>query len=190
MAPDPLQSAEELHQGLVAAAQALSQHQARYALIGGIATSFRSQPRFTKDIDFLLEVPALVLPRLLETLAARGFAFDTQATLRDWAQHHMTVLSFRGIRVDWLRPVLPVYVHVLDRATEEDWLGQPIRIASAEGLILLKLLAFRPQDQIDIENLVAGNPGTLDLDWIRAEWKTVASLDDPRMKRFLEWAKT
>ena len=39
MAPDPLEFLEELHQALVAAVRALSQHQARYALIGGIATS-------------------------------------------------------------------------------------------------------------------------------------------------------
>ena len=76
----------------------------------------------------------------------------------------------------------------LDRATDEPWLHRQIRIASAEGLILLKLLAFRPQDQVDIENIVLANRKTLDLDWIRTEWQTVASLDDPRMKRLLEWA--
>jgi hypothetical protein len=100
----------------------------------------------------------------------------------------MVVLTYHGIRVDWLKPLLPVYSHVLDRATEENWLGQSIRIASVEGLILLKLLAFRTQDQLDIENLLAAKPGSLDLDWIRAEWQTVASLDDPRMKRLVEWA--
>ncbi|HEX3314314.1 MAG TPA: hypothetical protein VHR72_05445, partial [Gemmataceae bacterium] len=123
----------------------------------------------------------------LENLESRGFEFDVDATLREWTQHHMVVLMYHGIRVDWLKPLLPAYRHVLDRATEEDWLGQNIRIASVEGLILLKLLAFRTQDQLDIENLVAAKPGALDLDWIRTEWQSVASLDDPRMKRLLEW---
>ncbi len=50
----------------------------------------------------------------------------------------------------------------------------------------MKLLAFRTQDQVDIENLVAAHQGTLDLDWIRAEWQTVTGLDDPRMRRLLE----
>ena len=97
----------------------------------------------------------------------------------------MVVLSYHGIRIDWLKPVIPAYLHILDRATEETWLNQPIRIASAEGLILLKLLAFRLQDQVDIDNLVAANCDTLDLDWIRAEWQTVTSLDDPRMRHLL-----
>ena len=59
-------------------------------------------------------------------------------------------------------------------------------MASAEGLILLKLLAYRTQDQLDIENLVAAHRDTLDLAWIKSEWATVAPLDDPRMMRLVE----
>lgn len=188
MATNPLVSTEDLHLALTEAAASLAHFQTQYALIGGMATSFRSQPRFTKDFDFLLNIPQLVLPSLLEDLKRRGFEFDIMDTIREWTQHHMVVLSYRGIRIDWLKSLLPAYVHVLDRATEETWLNQPIRIASAEGLILLKLLAFRTQDQVDIENLIAAHRGTLDIDWIRAEWQTVMSLDDPRMQRFMEWA--
>jgi len=55
-------------------------------------------------------------------------------------------------------------------------------------LILFKLLAYRLQDQIDIENLVAANKGSLDLEWIRGEWQSLAAPDDPRMTRLLELA--
>ena len=95
-------------------------------------------------------------------------------------------LLYHGIRLDWLKPLIPAYLHILQSATEEAWFDRPIRIASAEGLILLKLLAFRTQDQVDIENLVAANSDKLDLDWIRAEWQNLAALDDPRMRRLLE----
>ncbi len=161
-------------------------HNVSYALIGGMATSYRSQPRFTKDVDFLVNVPQLALPALLEELRGRGFNFDLSATIGEWTRHHMVVLMYHGIRIDWLKPLIPVYLHVLNRATEETWLDQPIRIASAEGLILLKLLAFRSQDQLDIENLVAANRDTLDLNWIKAEWQTIADLDDPRILRLLQ----
>jgi hypothetical protein len=96
----------------------------------------------------------------------------------------MTALSFHGVRIDWLKPLLPLYQHVIDYARSESWLGCSVRIASAEGLILTKLLAFRSQDQIDIENLLAANRDHLDLDLIRSEWQTVAGLDDPRLQRF------
>jgi Nucleotidyl transferase of unknown function (DUF2204) len=176
----------DLIDGLVVLAETFKQHGISYAVIGGMATGFRSQPRFTKDVDVLLRVPQLLLPAVLDTLSERGFEFDLLATIRAWTQEHMVVLSYHGLRVDWLKPVIPIYDHILDRATEETWLNHPIRVASVEGLILLKLLAFRTQDQLDIENLVAAHRDNLDLDWIHSEWQTVAPLDDPRMIRFHE----
>jgi hypothetical protein len=104
--------------------------------------------------------------------------------LREWTQDQITVVNFRGVPIDWLKPVRPLFHHVIDHARTEQWLGHSLRIASPEGLILLKLLAFRGQDQIDIENLLSANRGHLDLDWIRREWQGVAVEDHPTMKRF------
>ena len=158
----------------------------RYALIGGVATGFRTTPRFTRNAEFLFEIPQLQLPAFLDDLAGREFTCDTTTTIREWTREHMTVLSFRGVRVDWLKPVIPIYQHVLDRATEETWLGPPIRVATTEGLILIKMLAYRAQDVLDIESLVSAHRDTLDLDWIKSEWRTVAALDDSRMMRLGE----
>ncbi len=182
-------SVDVLNRGVSEAAASFAKFRVDYALIGGLATSFRSQPRFTKDLDFLLHIPALVLSPLLEDLASRGFEFDLVPTIQEWAQHHMVALSFQGVRVDWLKPVLSAYDHVLKRATEESWHGCPVRIASIEGLILLKLIAFRLRDQIDIENLIASEQGTLDIDWIRTEWNSFAELGDPRLPWLMEKVK-
>jgi hypothetical protein len=186
MAADFPELPQHVWTGLLQLVQALDRLGLRYALIGGIATGYRSRPRFTRDLDVLLEVPQLVLPGLLEDLHARGFEFDTETTIRQWTQEHLTVLSFRGVRIDWLKPLLPLYQHVLDHAQPEPLLGCSIRIAAPEGLILLKLLAFRSQDQVDIENLLAANRGQLDLDLIYREWQTVAEMGDPRMQWFNE----
>ena len=59
---------DELLAIAVELAKVMNQFQVRYAVIGGIATSVRTQPRFTRDVDLLVNVPALVLPRLLEEL--------------------------------------------------------------------------------------------------------------------------
>jgi hypothetical protein len=188
MADDTPISEQDLRDALTVAAETLADSRVAYAVIGGMAAGFRSEPRATKDIDFLLRVPQLQLPRLLDALRQRGFEFDTPTAIREWTQQHMTALSYRGVQVDWLKPVIPAYEHVLDRATEETWLGRPIRVASPEGLILLKLVAFRTRDQLDIENLVAAHRDTLDLAWIRSEWQNIAPQDDPRMVRLMELA--
>jgi hypothetical protein len=190
MENEALISGQDLIEGLKSATDALAQHRVQYAVIGGMAATFRSQPRFTKDLDFLLTVPQIGLPGLLETLKSKGFQFDLLDTIREWTQHHMAVLSYRGIRVDWLKPVLSAYQHVLDTATDERWLNQSIRVASTEGLILLKLLAFRTQDLLDIENLIAARGPLLDVNWIRSEWQTLASADDPRLARLMELVST
>ena len=186
MAIERAVSEQDLIDALAKSAATLSDNRVRYAIIGGMATGFRSQPRFTKDVDILLQVPQIKLPLLLEDFARRGFDVDQLDVIREWTQHHMATISYHGIRVDLLKPVLPAYQHILDRARAETWLDHPIRVASAEGLILLKLLAFRTQDVLDIENLVAASGKSLDLDWIRGEWQTIESLDDPRMKRLEE----
>lgn len=184
MANDSPGVARELLDGALELANALNQFQLKYALIGGLAAGYRTHPRFTRDADFLLVIPQITLPALLESLVERGFTIDEVKAIREWTQDHMTVLSYHGIRIDWLKPVIPAYARVLDRATEETWLDRRIRVASAEGLVLLKLLAFRTQDQLDIENLIAANRDNLDVAWIQAEWQTLAGLDDPRMLRF------
>lgn len=181
-----LDAADPIQEALVLGAAALDRHAVRYALIGGLATGYRSRPRYTKDIDFIVDVPAVTLPGLLADLRERGFQFDEPTVIAEFTQHHMAVLWRAGVRFDWLKPILPAYRHVLDRATLEEAEPQPLRVATAEGLILLKLLAFRLQDQTDIEALVAANRPALDLAWIKSEWEAIFPLDDPRMRWLVE----
>jgi len=184
MASDETPLPELLLHAVDALADVLPAHKARYALIGGIAAGMRGRLRYTDDVDLLLTVPQLQLPGLLEALIERGFSCDVVPTVREWAEHHMVVLRYSDVRVDWLKPVVPVYHHVIDTATAEPWRGRQLHVASAEGLILLKLLASRPQDQLDIDTLLAANKGRLDLDWVEREWLTVFPTDDPRWQHF------
>lgn len=156
-----------------------------YALIGGLATGYRSRPRYTKDVDLIVDIPQITLPAVLAALGGLGFEFNDHDVIEELARHHMAVLWRDGVRIDWLKPLLPAYRHVLERACTEPGPGGTLRVATAEGLILLKLFAFRLQDQTDIEALVAANRGALDIDWISTEWQTVFEPDDPRLHWFL-----
>lgn len=158
----------------------------RYALLGGLATMLRGRPRFTQDVDVLLDVPQVALPGLLDDLLARGFSLDPQTVIREYVQHHMTAFRFGVVRIDWLKPVLPLYAHALAAATSLPWTeGHALRVLAPEGLIVTKMVAFRPQDQEDIRTLLAANRETIDVDLIRREWAAVSAGEDDRT-RWLE----
>ena len=161
----------------------------RYALIGGVAVGIQSQIRATEDIDFIVDIPQVALPRVLEDLQSLGFEIDVPKVIRRWIQEHMLVLSCRGIRMDWIKPLISLYKHVIDTAAVTTGELGTIRIATAEGLILTKLVAWRTQDQADIERLLASHRGQLDLDSIRREWLTVGEDDDPKIQRFEEMVR-
>ena len=174
--PEP---AESLAGDLVTAVETLSdvfaERGIEYALLGGLATMLRGRPRFTQDGDILLTVPQVALPGLLDELTRRGFSLDADTVIREFVQHHMTAFRFGVVRIDWLKPVLPLYAHALAAATSLPWTaGHSLRVLAAEGLIITKMVAFRPQDQEDIRTLIAANASELDVDLIRREWATVA----------------
>jgi hypothetical protein len=53
-------------------------------------------------------------------------------------------------------------------------------VAPAEGLILTKMVSFRPQDQFDIETLLTANRDQIDIDLIRREWSIFAASESER----------
>src|SRR5258708_21310831 len=89
----------------------------RYALVGGLATLMRGRPRFTQDVDVLIDVPQMALPGLLDELARVGFTFDVPTVIREYVQEHLTVLRFGEIRIDCLKPMLPLYIKALTHAS-------------------------------------------------------------------------
>lgn len=153
----------------------------RYALLGGLATMLRGRPRFTQDVDVLLDVPQIALPGLLDALVDRGFSLDRDTVIRQFVQESMTSFRFGVVRIDWLKPVLPLYAHALAAATSLPWTdGHILRVLTPEGLIVTKLVSFRPQDQEDIRTLLAANRDEIDLDGIRREWAAVSVGEEAR----------
>lgn len=165
-------------------AEVLNDHQIGYALIGDVGVALRGPIRPTRDIDLLLTIPQLKLPGLIEALVAAGFTIDLNDTIERWNRDHLVDFSFGSVRIDWLKPVLPAFEHILARARWEQIESRQIRVADAEGLILLKLISFRSRDVEDIKGILAANAGRLDLDWVRQEWLSLVGENDPKTEQF------
>jgi len=170
-------------------AQTLNERHIPYALIGGLAVVIRSTVRATQDIDVLLHPAQLQLPGLLDALVEAGFTLDPQQAIQTWNRDHLLNFKFGSVRVDWLQPVLPAFERVLARARPEQFAGRSINVADAEGLLLLKVIAFRARDQEDIKGILSANSGKLDLDWVRQEWRQLDGDNDPRTAQFEQFVR-
>lgn len=176
-----------LREALRALVSALNDRDIRYAIIGGVAVIQHARVRTTDDIDVVLTVPQLELPRLFEILRDRGFELDFAKNIREYTDEGFTSIRYGQVQVDLLRPVIPSYAHILDRAITMEILGLEVRVCSAEGLAVAKLMSMRPQDEADIQDLIAAYGSGLDLDFIRAELDSFTESDDSRRSKFEAW---
>ena len=59
--------------------ECLSDCEVHFALIGGLAVSARSEPRFTRDVDLIVDTPTDEdAERLIRSLMGRGYGIHAQ----------------------------------------------------------------------------------------------------------------
>jgi predicted nucleotidyltransferase len=156
--------------------------QARYALIGGFAVAHHGLPRPTRDIDFIILVPRIRLPGLLDRFHESGFTFSMEQVIRELGESHMSMIRFGAVRVDLLDAVVPIFRRTVENALETEVQGRKVMIARAEELIALKLIASRETDLRDIRGMLAARAGTLHLDAVRRNLDDCC--DDSRRETF------
>ncbi len=181
MQPKNTELGDDINTALERITDVFHRRSIRYALIGGIATILRGRVRLTIDVDFILDIPQIALPGLLEELVENGFELDPLVVIKEYVQQSMTSIRFGSTTIDWLKPILPVYSRTLNEANLTPWSeSHQVRTAKPEGLILTKLLAFRAQDKEDIETLLIANREDIDVSIIRDEWAAFAKLEAER----------
>lgn len=138
-------------------------NQVQFALIGGLAVSFRTIERFTKDLDLVIAVESdEQAERYVRELTSIGLYVDS---LLEQAKHgriatvRMIHGSENGVLVDLLFASSGIEAEIVASAEPvEIFEGLTVPIASVAGLLALKTLsvdpAKRPQDVIDIRNLL------------------------------------
>jgi hypothetical protein len=127
-----------------------------YALCGGLALAFHGHPRFTKDIDILID-PA-DLDRVSVLARTRGFSV-AGGRLRLGAGERMVELfrisKVEGTDVLTLDLLLAnrVMAGVWNGRESFAWNGRTVWVVSAAGLADMKRLAGRDQDLVDLKLL-------------------------------------
>jgi hypothetical protein len=136
-----------------------------FALIGGIAVSARSEPRFTRDLDLAVAVPddpsAEVTVRTM-----LGHGFRTAALIEQDAVERLATVRLiapdehgSGVVVDLLFASSGIEPEIVAAAESlEAFAGVVVPVARTGHLIALKVLsrndATRPQDAVDLQALL------------------------------------
>jgi hypothetical protein len=155
--------------GLVDAAYALHRFLVArdwsYCFIGGLALQHWGEPRLTLDIDLTVlagfgdearYVDALLQAYEARIVDAREFALKRRVLL---------LRSRDGVDIDLSLGALPFEKAAVARASAIELLpGKPVRLCSAEDLVVFKAFADRPRDWIDIDSVIA-RQGVTALDW-------------------------
>ena len=126
-------------------------------IIGGVAASLLGQPRLTADADALILLSLEEVPRLVELARAEGLQ-PRIADAVEFARRSRVVLlrhEESGIDVDISLGLLPFEVETVERSVEHQAGALRIRLPTPEDLIILKAVAHRPKDMLDIEAVIS-----------------------------------
>lgn len=137
-----------------------------FALVGGIAVSARTEPRFTRDVDFAVAVDQDEdAEKVVTFLKGRGYAIN--AIVEQEKRKRLATVRLvsamkeqPGVLVDLLFASSGIEREIVEAAERiEVWNAVVLPVAALGHLIALKVLArndkTRPQDAVDLHGLLA-----------------------------------
>ena len=142
-------------EALDAIATALAVAGIRHALVGGQAVNLYTAPRFTWDVDFLVEASTGQLEDIAKGLGPAGFAIAPLPDDSSFARDFVRLARREGAVLVDLQPVRTDYERlVLSRATVLDD-SLPFAVATPEDLVVMKLVGWRYNDRRDLPKLLS-----------------------------------
>ncbi len=172
-----------LESPLAAVQRLLERFGNRGVVIGGVAASVLGTPRLTADVDVIVLLSVSRLSNLFEVAAELGLVPRIADAEQFARKNRVVLLEHResGIGVDVSLGVLPFEEEVVARSSVYQIGEIELRLPTPEDLIILKAVAHRNKDLLDIEGVVASHP---DLDRTRIErWvrEFAAALEMPEL---------
>ena len=154
-------------------------HQIRYCLIGGIAAGFWGEPRYTKDMDFTVVSVTGTISATVRLLQKEKFIIEEKGP----SQVQVIKKGNLRFQADLILAETEYQDWVVQRAITVDVFGVKVPICTAEDLIILKLIANRRQDLLDIENVLKHHALRLDGAYLK-KWFSFWDVTERFIKEF------
>ena len=143
----------------------MSQHNVDFVLVGGMAVQLHGYMRMTYDIDLVLAMNDENLNRFINAAKNLGFSpvipvaieslKDADQIERWYREKGMLAFALReptqaGSVIDVLIKPEVSFDNLLVDAVDGELFGRKIKVASIDHLLIMKRIANRPKDQLDI----------------------------------------
>ena len=134
--------------------QLLNKHEVRYCIVGAYAVAFYGKPRYTKDMDILVEPSVENGKRIVQALNDFGFG-SLDLSEQDFVEEgNIIQLGYEPVRVDIITSIKGV---TFDQAWPNKTLGnygkEKVFFIGLKELIRNKEKAARKQDMVDLDLL-------------------------------------
>ena len=134
----------------------LNKHKVRYCIIGAFALAFHVRPRYTKDIDILVEASTDNAQKILKVLDEFGFG-SLNLTVEDLAaEGNIIQLGYEPVRIDIMTSIKGLDFSKVWRRHVTGLYGKhTVNYIDRQNLIKSKKLSDRIQDKADLELLLS-----------------------------------
>jgi hypothetical protein len=146
-----------------------------YYLTDSMASNYWGVPRTAHDLDFVVQLPVPAVPRIVQEFSRDFYIEEAAVRAAYQPPHQFNAIDIRSaLKVDfWLARPEPLDQEMLRRRAQVTLFGEPACIATAEDVILHKLVWNRlsPSDRQlgDAAGIVAVQADALDKNYLR-QW--------------------
>ena len=131
-----------------------NRHKVRYCIVGAYAVAFYARPRYTKDMDLLVEPSPANAERVLKALQEFGFRSLKLSGKDLTAKGRIVQLGYEPLRIDLVTSIEGVdFQQVWEHRKQGRYGSQKAFFIGLNELIRNKKKSNRRQDQADIELL-------------------------------------
>lgn len=131
-----------------------NRHDVRYCIIGAFALAYHAYPRYTKDMDVLVEASADNAERIVAAL--HDFGFDSLGLdASDFSGPGQIIqLGYEPVRIDIITATVDMDFPAIWKNRVQGRYGKlTVDYIDRESLITLKKRSNRPQDRADLDVL-------------------------------------
>lgn len=131
-----------------------------WTIIGGVAASLLGKPRFTADVDAVILVDSEKIPKILKDAKKFGLKPRIKDPVSFAKKNRVLLLQHEesGINIDLSLGLLPFEIDAIRRSKRYKVGDIALNLPTIEDLIIFKAVAHRPQDLLDIQEIISLHP--------------------------------